>query len=157
MEGSSDSDSYDESSESEGVGQDKQPRYNFSEDETAQTLEDIRSMVSPHDDSEENVGEVEDLNKDLQSLNSQSQPIQPIQPSQAQSQPQQDYWKLTVVLLKELCKNRGLPRSGKKADLVSKLEQFDAGEFAGTPLSQEWKAAEELPLQRSVHPFTISP
>ena len=85
-------------------------------------------MVSPHDDSEENVGEVEDLNKDLQSLNSQ-----PIQQSQAQSQPQQDYWKLTVVLLKELCKNRGLPRSGKKAYLVNKLEQFDAGEFAGTP------------------------
>ena len=25
------------------------------------------------------------------------------------------------------------------------------------PLSHEWKAAEELPLQRSVHPFTISP
>lgn len=37
----------------------------------------------------------------------------------------QDWSKLTVVQLKEHLKERGLPLSGKKADLVARLQELD--------------------------------
>lgn len=37
----------------------------------------------------------------------------------------QDYSKLTVVVLKEELKKRGLAINGKKADLVARLEEAD--------------------------------
>ncbi len=37
----------------------------------------------------------------------------------------ENYSKLTVVLLKEELKKRGLPITGKKSDLVARLEEAD--------------------------------
>ena len=42
------------------------------------------------------------------------------------SSKQQDYAKLRVVDLKKILKERGLPLSGKKADLVTRLKEHDA-------------------------------
>ena len=39
--------------------------------------------------------------------------------------PDTDYASLKVVDLKELCRGKGLPVSGKKADLIERLEQSD--------------------------------
>ena len=42
--------------------------------------------------------------------------------------PGTDYYVLKVVELKEKCREKGLPVSGKKADLIDRLEQHDQTE-----------------------------
>jgi selenophosphate synthase len=51
----------------------------------------------------------------------------------------EDYSKKTVVELSSLCKERTLKVTGKKGDLIARLEEFDAGKVAATSTkSKAW-------------------
>ncbi|GAA5994582.1 mRNA splicing protein SAD1 [Rhodotorula paludigena] len=71
----------------------------------------------------------------------------------------QDYAKLKVAELKELLKDRDLPISGLKADLVARLEQADAAAAVPDSLSHSADDAAPAPqqLQDAAHPAQPDP
>jgi large subunit ribosomal protein L22 len=58
---------------------------------------------------------------------------------------QTDYAKLTVDELKDELEKRSLPKSGKKADLITRLEDDDTAQGGTAPEEAPAEAAEETP------------
>ncbi len=63
-----------------------------------------------------------------------------------------DYGELKVDELQKLLEERGLPKSGKKAELIARLEEHDAAEAESPAPSPQRRSQKRLPLGRVGRP-----
>lgn len=80
--------------------------------------------------------------------------------SQAEDEPPPDYSKMTVAELKEICRERNLLVSGKKSDLVQRLDEYQkeyeiVKQAASKRRRNEWKETPRKVIPRMQDPNNV--